>query len=81
MDYKTEPLETNFGKGVKIEKGRRSYEQFTCRDGLFARIYRAPNEEKGQLVNTDYHGVIFRAPFNDINEDYEQFRVLTERLQ
>jgi len=23
MDYKAEPLETNFGKGVRIEKGRR----------------------------------------------------------
>lgn len=81
MDYKAEPLETNFGKGVKIEKGRRSYEQFSCRDGLFARVYQAPYKTDGQLINTDYHGVIFRAPFQDTDQDYEQFRVLAERLQ
>jgi len=81
MDYKAEPLETNFGKGVKIEKGRRSYEQFSCRDGLFARVYQTPSEKDGQLVNTDYHGVIFRAPFQDTDSDYEQFKVLAERLQ
>jgi hypothetical protein len=81
MDYKAESLETNFGKGVKIEKGRRSYEQFSCKDGLFARVYQAPNEKDGQLVDTDYHGVIFRSPFQDSDQDYEQFRVLAERLQ
>ncbi|MHA1865242.1 MAG: hypothetical protein ACTSWZ_01940 [Candidatus Heimdallarchaeaceae archaeon] len=81
MDYKVEPLETNFGKGVRIEKGRRSYEQFSCKNGLFARVYQAPHKEKDQLVDTDYHGVIFRAPFVDNDQDYEQFRVLAERIQ
>ena len=76
MDYKAEPLETNFGKGVRIEKGGESYEQVGCRDGLFARVYRAPHK-----VGTDYHGVIFRAPFQGTDQDYEQFRVLAERLQ
>jgi hypothetical protein len=81
MDYKVEPLETNFGKGVRIEKGKSSYEQFSCRDGLFARVFQAPDEKEGQLTNTDYHGAIFRAPFQDTEQDYEQFRVLAERLQ
>jgi hypothetical protein len=81
MDYKAEPLETNFGKGIKLEKGRRSYEQFSCKDGLFVRVYQAPHEKYRQIVNTDYHGVVFRAPFQDTDQDYEQFRILAERLQ
>lgn len=81
MDYEAKLVETNFGKGVRIEKGRRSYEQFSCRNGLFARVYQAPNEKGGQLVNTNYQGIIFRAPFRDTDQDYEQFRVLAERLQ
>ena len=82
MGYKAEPLETNFGKGIKIEKDRRSYEQFSCKEGLFVRVYQLPEkDEDGRLVNTDYHGAIFRAHFQDTNQDYEQFRVLTERLQ
>jgi len=80
MDYKAEPLETNFGKGVRVKKGRRSYEQFNCKDGLFARVYQAPSKKNGKL-DTNYHGVIFRAPFQDTNQDYEQFKVLAERLQ
>jgi len=80
MDYKVEYLKTNFGKGGRIEKGKRSYEQFSCRkglfsgrNGLFARVYQAPY--------TDYYGVIFRTLFQDNDSDYEQFKVLAERLQ
>ncbi|MEK6733920.1 MAG: hypothetical protein AABY27_02300 [Pseudomonadota bacterium] len=76
MDYKIEPLETDFGKGIKIKKGIRSYEQFSCRDGLFARVFKLEDQP-----NPDYRGVIFRAPFKDTNQDYEQFKVLAERLQ
>jgi hypothetical protein len=81
MEYKSESIDTSFGKGVRIEKGRRSYEQISCSDGLHTRIFKAPYEEDGQLVNTGYHGVVFRQLFDDTEKDYEQFRVLAERLQ
>jgi len=81
MEYKVEPIETNFGKGGRIEKEDKSYEQYTCKDGLFARVFKAPYEENNLVVNTDYHGIIFRPSFKDSDQDYEQFKVLAERLQ
>lgn len=81
MDYKAENFETNFGKGVKIKKGIKSYEQFNCKNDLFARVYRTPSEKEGKLVDTDYCGVIFKASLVDNDQDYEQFKVLAERLQ
>lgn len=81
MSYKVESLETNFGKGVRIEEGRQIYEQFSCRDNLFARVFEAVVcIESGQVVD-GYKGTIFREPFKSTAQDYEQFRVLAERLE
>ena len=81
MQYRSEPIDTNFGKGVRIEKDEKSYEQITCRDGLYARIFKAPYYKEGQSIYTGYRGIIVRQLFDDTEADYEQFKILAERLQ
>jgi len=81
MDYKIEPSETNFGKGVKIEGRGGSYEQFNCNDGLIARVYQESQDCRNKSINKDYQGIIFKTHFQDVNQDYAQFKILSERLQ
>ncbi|MFH1331763.1 MAG: hypothetical protein ABIH63_00570 [archaeon] len=76
MEYTVRSLSADFGKGVKISKDDRSYEQFACNDGLTARIYNT----QGNVVDKDFHGIIFRPPFKPTEKGYNQFKVLTDRV-
>jgi len=82
MKYKLESISTNFGKGVRILKNEDVYEQISCDDGIYARIFKESYKEKDKTINTkDYHGIIFRPLFEDTEKDYEKFKTLTDRLQ
>lgn len=90
MDYKAEPVELGFGKGVSISRDDRTYEQYSARDDLTVRLFRMPYKHKGRTKNKDYQGIIYRPPFisNDPiisafagnSQYYHLFEELTDKL-
>jgi len=51
MEYKIEHIGNNFGRGVRILKNEKVYEQISCDDGLYARIFKASHIEDRKVVD------------------------------